>query len=433
MAFAQRLDMRQSQQLVMTPQLQQAIKMLQMSNLELRDFITEELERNPLLETAENAPETRDTAAEPAAGAEAKPDAERPLEQSLAEDRLDRADQSFETGADNMFADESRADRTADRMAENAESAPSLDSPGGAEAIEAGAWATVGAGGSSRFDDDEFGIEARLTKETTLREALLAQLGEAKCDLATRMVAADLIENLDPAGYIRQDLQETADRLGAPLTAVEAAAALIRTFEPTGVGARDLCECLRLQLEEQNRFDPAMAALLENLQLVAKRDYDKLKRLCRVDAEDLLEMLNELKALDPKPGARYEQDLAPTVIPDVFVYENRVGGWNVELNTETLPRLVVNNGYAAEVLRGAADGDRGAAVKEFVSERQQSANWLLKSIEQRARTILRVATRNRPPTGWFLRLRRLRPASAQSEAGGRRDRHARVDRQPRDF
>ncbi|MEM9724166.1 MAG: RNA polymerase factor sigma-54 [Pseudomonadota bacterium] len=399
MAFSQRLDMRQSQQLVMTPQLQQAIKMLQMSNLELRDFISEELERNPLLESAPaasgDAPSgadarPADTPAEGEGAPEGAGDA--PLESVLADDRLSRASDTFDAGGENLYADEAQADRIADRMAAQTADGPSLDGPGGAEAIEAGAWASVGAGGSSRFDDDEFSLEARLTKETTLREALLAQLGAAKCDTPTRLVAADLVEHVEPAGYLRVEMEEVAQRLGAPLQVVEDAAELIRTFEPTGVGARDLQECLRLQLQERDRYDPAMAALLDNLPLMAKREFDKLKRICRVDADDLLQMLQEIQALDPKPGARYETELAATVIPDVFVYENRVGGWNVELNTDTLPRLVVNNGYAAEVLKDASGKNRADTVKEFLSERQQSANWLIKSIEQRARTILRVSS-----------------------------------------
>ena len=395
MAFAQRLDLRQSQQLVMTPQLQQAIKMLQMSNLELRDFIAEEMERNPLLDTASSQggePGERPEAEAAAPAADNGRENDAPMEQKLAEDNLSSAQSEFDNGSENMFADESFADRCADSLHAGGEAAPSVEGPGGAESIEAGAWASVGSGGSSRFDDDEFGIEGRLTREETLRESLLRQLGESRADAPTRMIAAYLIESIDSAGYLRIDTEETAQLIGAAPCSVEAAIALIQTFEPAGVAARDLTECLRLQLEDRNRFDPAMEVLLDNLPMVARREFDKLKRLCSVDAEDLLLMLQELKALDPKPGAAFEDELAPTVIPDVFVYENRTGGWSVELNSETMPRLVLNNSYAAEVMRGAAGGARADSVKEFIAERQQSANWLLKSIEQRARTILRVAS-----------------------------------------
>ncbi|MEL6978077.1 MAG: RNA polymerase factor sigma-54 [Pseudomonadota bacterium] len=398
MAFAQRLDMRQSQQLVMTPQLQQAIKMLQMSNLELREFIAEEMERNPLLEAAEGrsvAAEASDAAAGPSGAAEAGAGDAAPgegrLERDLAEERLERAEQVFDAGMDNLY-DEARADREANHLANAAESGPHIDGPGGAQSMEASAWASVGKGGSSRFDDESTSLEGRLSHDKTLRETLLAQLGQSRVDGQTRMIAAALIEHVDETGYLRLDLEDVAARLGAEACLVEDAAALIRSFEPTGVGARDLQECLRLQLLEQNRFDPAMAALLENLPLVAKREFDKLKRVCRVDGEDLAQMLSELKALDPKPGLRFESDMTQTVIPDVFVHESRSGGWSVELNADTLPRLAINNSYAAEVLRDAAGAKRDDAVKEFISERQQSANWLLKSIEQRAKTILRVAS-----------------------------------------
>ncbi|MEO1331035.1 MAG: RNA polymerase factor sigma-54 [Pseudomonadota bacterium] len=387
MAIAQRLDLRQSQQLVMTPQLQQAIKMLQMSNLELRDFIAQELERNPLLEAAGPERVRGDGGAEDktAPGEAETPAALSASDRELAQDRLTRADETFDTGAENIHADEAYADRMDDAARAAGEAAGSP----GEMAIEASAWSTVGKGGSSKFEDAEHGIEATLTNPPTLREHLLKQLGECGADTMVRLIASDLIENLDETGYLRVDLAEVAERLGAPLEAVNAAAALLRGFDPTGVGARDLKECLALQLLEANRLDPAMETLLDNLDLLAARNIAKLLKLCRVDAEDLKEMIAEIRALDPKPGLKFEHDVTQAVSPDVFVYEKRDGGWAIELNTETLPRLLVNSGYAAEVVKSANGKCR--EVKEYLAERQQSANWLMKSIDQRAKTILRVA------------------------------------------
>ncbi len=393
MAIAQRLDLRQSQQLVMTPQLQQAIKMLQMSNLELRDFIAEELERNPLLEPAgRDGPEPepggdgRSDGREEAGDGASAPDSAT----ALAEERIDRAEHTFDTGSENLYADEAYADRLDAGARAAAEAAGPEMGFSGEMAIEASAWANVGKGGSSRFDDADLSLEGTLSSRPTLREHLLAQLGASVATAEVRLIAADLIEQLDEAGYLRTELGEVAERLGASRAAVNEAADLIRRFDPTGVGARDLKECLALQLAEANRLDPAMECLLAHLELLAARNLAKLQKLCGVDEEDLRDMVAEIRALDPKPGLRFEQDVAHAVLPDVFVYEGRHGGWTIELNTETLPRLLLNAGYAAEVAKAANGKNR--EVKEYIAERQQSANWLLKSIDQRAKTILRVST-----------------------------------------
>lgn len=380
MSVAQRLDLRQSQQLVMTPQLQQAIKMLQMSNLELLDFVAAEMESNPLLEPDPGADASESPAPEAASSAVEG------VDRTLSDDRLERATETFDTGAENVFADEAVADR-------QTEPTPSvnMDGPGAGEAaMEASAWSAVGKGGG-RFDDGEAGLEGRFSDDISLREHLLRQLGFCRLDLVEHAVAADLIEQIDDAGYLRADLEETALRLGAPLDAMAAAVARIQTFDPTGVGARNLKECLALQLREHNRLDPVMEQVLDNLDLLAKRDYAKLQKRCKIDAEDLRQIVADIRALNPKPGSRFDQSDCQTVVPDVFVYENRSGGWTIELNADTMPKLLVNATYAAEVIRGAPD-DRAQAVKEYLTERQQSAHWLLKSIEQRARTILRVAT-----------------------------------------
>lgn len=384
MSFAQRLDLRQSQQLVMTPQLQQAIKMLQMSNLELRDFIETELERNPLLERDERAP-----AGEEPRPAETPASSETPtaLDRELREDRIGRADETFDCGRENLFADESRADRQTGEQSV----APGLDGPFGSAALEASAWASVGRGGSSRFEDEESSLEGRIASEKTLREHLLAQIGATSLAPAERLVAVDLIEQLDECAYLRVDLEDTANRLGADLETVEAALKAVQQLDPPGVAARTLKECLSLQLADLNRLDPAMATLLDHLDLLAARKIDKLMAICGVDLDDLRDMIQEIRALDPKPGLRFEHTTTQVVIPDVFVHENRFGGWSVELNTDTLPRLLINNSYSADVQRSGG-GARAQEVKEYLAERQQSASWLLKSIDQRARTILKVAS-----------------------------------------
>lgn len=392
MSIGPRLDLRQSQSLVMTPQLQQAIKMLQMSNLELTAFVEGELQRNPLLERAEDR-----GPGEPAAPSAATREG---ADVALSRNSVERASEVFDTGSENLYADMSLSDRAEAASA----SAPLVEGAGGVvEGAggfdgEAGAWAEnsawgqVGRGGSSKFEDADHSLEGRAVAEISLREHLLAQLGQAAASPSTRLVAADLIEALDDAGYLLADLNEVAARLGAAMDEIDAAVGLLQSFDPTGVGARGLKECLALQLKERDRFDPAMAAMIDNLELLAAAKLPKLKSVCRVDDEDLGDMIREIRSLDPKPGLAFAADLVQTVSPDVFVTENRFGGFQVELNMETLPRVLVNKTYAAEVLRSAAGAKRDQAVKEYLSECQQSASWLVKSIDQRAKTILRVAS-----------------------------------------
>jgi RNA polymerase sigma-54 factor len=167
---------------------------------------------------------------------------------------------------------------------------------------------------------------------------------------------------------------------------VEAVIAKLQGLEPAGVFARSLEECLALQLKDRNRFDPAMAALVAHLDLVAKRDHAALRQLCRVDLDDLKDMIAELRALNPKPGHAFGSEPVQPVIPDVLVRASPEGAWIIELNTETLPRVLINNQYLARVSSAARSED-----KLYLSECQANATWLVKSLDQRAKTILKVA------------------------------------------
>ncbi|HEV2533594.1 RNA polymerase factor sigma-54 [Phenylobacterium sp.] len=357
MALSARLEIRQGQGLVITPQLQQAIKLLQLSNLELEAFVEAELERNPLLQ--------RDEPEEPAA--EPPPDA-------VATEVSDAA----EAAADmDVTHDEASPGEHATGDAPEA--------PGAADAGGSVDWSKAGKGG---FDGDLDGLEDSLSREKTLAEHLHDQLAVAGLTPKQMAVATVLIDSVDEGGYLRIDLGEIAERLGCDLALVEEVLGVIHGFEPTGVGARDLRECLMLQLVERDRFDPAMAALLDNLQLLAKRDMTALKRACGVDDEDLREMVAELKALTPRPGAAFGGEPSQPVAPDVFVKEGLGGVWHVELNSDTLPRLLVDQRYHAQVSKAA----RSDQEKAFVADCMAQANWLVKSLDQRARTILKVSS-----------------------------------------
>jgi RNA polymerase sigma-54 factor len=359
LALGARLEIRQGQGLVITPQLQQAIKLLQLSNIELEAFIEAELERNPLL--------ARDEAEHDGGADHAEPEVGPSEAQSDADARAD---------LDATYDEASPGERATGDAAET----------GAADAGGAVDWSRAGSGGG--FDSAPEDLESVLTRERTLAEHLHEQLGVAGLTGVEAAIASVLIDGIDEAGYLRLDLGEAAERLGCDTGRVEAVLAVIQGFEPTGVGARDLRECLALQLKERNRFDPAMDALLANLQALARRDLVTLKRLCGVDDEDLREMIAELKALTPRPGAAFGGEPAQPVVPDVFVRESAGGLWHVELNSETLPRLLVDQRYHARVSAGA----RSDQEKTFVSDCAAQASWLVKSLDQRAKTILKVSS-----------------------------------------
>jgi RNA polymerase sigma-54 factor len=365
MALSQKLELRQSQSLVMTPQLMQAIKLLQLSNLDLAAYVEEELERNPLLERDErpDAEGADSPAAEAGADAGAA-DGNAPLDGAI-ENAGD-----FDTDLTNVYPD--------DLGPASEPRAPPL--PDGES------WQAAPSRQTARSED--YNLEAFVAEERTLADHLLEQLGLQAEDTALRAIGRALIDEIDEAGYMRGDLAEISARLGAPMELAERALGLIQSFEPTGVGARDLAECLCIQLRERDRLDPAMAALLDSLDLLARRDLAALRRVCGVDEEDLNEMIAEIRALNPRPGAGFGSAPVQPIIPDVLVRQGADGGWLIELNTNTLPRVLVNQSYYATVARSS----RKETEKAFLSDCFQTANWLVKSLDQRAKTILKVAS-----------------------------------------
>ena len=359
MAVSTRLDLRQSQTLVMTPQLQQAIKLLQLSNFELGEYVEQELERNPLLERSES-----DESPAPEAAVAETP--------SNGEDRL--LDPVAGSAAEETPLDVSPNDQYGDDAGD--------DGGGG---VAAGSWGN-GSGGRG-FEDDDNSLERTLARPVTLREHLRAQIQVDLTDPREAIIGSYLAEQVDEAGYLRIDLDAVAEALGCARAWIDAIVTKLQRLDPPGVFARDLRECLALQLADRNRLDPAMVALLDHLDLVARRDNSTLLRRCGVSAQDLTGMLAELRTLNPKPGLMFDTELPPPVVPDVLVRQAADGGWHVELNSETLPRLLVNERYYARVSVAV----RNRSEKDYLAERFSSANWLVKSLDQRARTILRVA------------------------------------------
>lgn len=367
MALSAKLEMRQGQQLVMTPQLQQAIRLLQLSNMELTEFVDSELERNPLLEREE------------ASSAPKLPD------EVIAESpSIERSE-----GADDAWLDlrkpiEDHAG-TLDADFGNVFQEPGTGEPLGG-AMTGLSWAGVTQRMHTGYDDDQ-NLESYVASELSLRDHLGAQLPLAISGSIERLIGQYLVDLVDEAGYIPTNLETLANRLGAPLELVESVLTKLQAFDPPGIFARSLSECLALQLKEQNRYDPLMAALLANLDLLANRNLAGLKKVVGCDMDELVDMIQEIKRLNPKPGLKFGAVQMQPVVPDVIVRAASDGGWHVELNSDTLPRVLVNRSYYTRISKSSVnEKDKG-----YLFECLQTANWLVKSLDQRARTILKVA------------------------------------------
>lgn len=380
MALSAKLQMRQAQSLVMTPQLMQSIKLLQMNHQELARFVEEEIERNPLLSRESGDGEDR-PGPEDADKAEGTGPAYPVQDAAGIADRLD-------SSLENLFPDD----------------------PGRRDALSpnlAAQWKSASAGPAS--GGEGFDIETIPAASRSLREHVEEQIILRFRDGAERLIARDLADMLDDSGYLSGNQEETAGRLGSGLEQVESVLARCQAFDPAGIFARNLSECLAIQLRRRDRFDPAMAVLVEHLDLLARRDFAALKKLCGVDEADLADMLDEIRALDPKPGTQFSAAPAAAIVPDVDVMPSPQGGWHVELNAAALPRVIVDRAYYTRIVQ-VARGDRD---REFLSECLQDANWLTRSLDQRARTILKVAGEIvRRQDGFLLHgVTRLRPMS----------------------
>lgn len=336
MALGPCLDLRQSRSLVMTPQLQQAIKLLALSNLEIGGFIAEELEKNPLLDSV--GEESSETVA--------------PSEVEGFDDMPDPA--TVDTLLQNCGADdEARLDIEECTLSDDRDSDAGMDGALGMGGIE-------GMAG----DADEPDLDLLAATDMSLHDNLIAQAGDTLSG-RDRLIAGQLIERIDETGYLRADLLRLSHQLGVPIAALEEVLAVIQTFDPSGVGARDLSECLAIQAREADRYDPCMARLIDNLDLVARGELGRLKRMCRVDDEDMADMIAELRSYDPKPGSQYGGESIQAIVPDIFVAQKKKG-WAVELNNATLPKLIVNRSYYHEmsetgVTRQAGPGSTNAS------------------------------------------------------------------------
>ena len=394
-AIVPRLEMRQGQSLVMTQQLQQSIKLLQLSSIELAEYINEELEKNPLLSAEES-------------------DGSGERQEENNED-LKGEEIASDSGTLGEMQEESGAPEAADSAPQEWQEADadSYDGSAGQENYEPRMRST-GSG-----DDDSLSLESLAANEVSLRESLLNQLNMEVSDPVKLVIGQHLIDLVDESGYIKEDTSPIVQLLGCDAEMIEETFALLHTFDPPGVCARNLAECLAIQLRDRDRFDPAMEILLQHLDLMAKGDMEALRKLCSVDAEDLRDMCAEIRALNPRPGSGFQHEAVQAIQPDVFLRRAKIketgsNGWQVELNSNILPRVLVNRRYLAQISNVAKDKQE----KKYLSDQLATANWLIKALDQRAQTIIKVSAEIVAQQDAFFRhgIRYLRPLTLREVA-----------------
>ena len=374
MALIPRLDQRQSQTLIMTPQLQQAIKLLQLSNLELLEFVEKELETNPLLERNESNQENPD-------------DGIQKEETNLNSDHLEEIDALPDIDFNSPQSAEIDAELSLDAEEDNTytnDSDIDISKPLG----DIGSSQHSITNSNSNFEGFTPDLEQTLPNTVTLREHLSTQIRVALIDPKERLVAACLIDLIDETGYFLEDILNISNSLGCDGEIILSVLKKLQNLDPPGIFARNLSECLKLQLIDANRFDPYMEILLQNLPLLGRRNLSELAIICGVDKSELDEMLIEIKALNPKPGSIFDNHLSQPIVPDVLISEKSGGGWFIELNSETLPQVLVNNDYYSKISTQA----KTKKDKLYITQQFQSASWLIKSLHQRATTTLKVVT-----------------------------------------
>jgi RNA polymerase sigma-54 factor len=397
LALGPRLDLRQSQSLVMTPQLQQAIKLLTLSNLEIETYIGEALDANPLLEMAgadDGAPDHSSLTELPEAARRTTLESS-PVDQLIGEGR----------GAEDRPVEALNNHGEAERDTGAGE--PGLADAGG----DSGDW---GRELRSSPGEDSLLPDDREQAAETLADHLLAQVGTATADVRLAAIARYIVGLLDEAGYLTTGLPEIAQSLGASDMEIASALDLVQSLDPTGVGATSLGECIALQAREADRYDPAMARLIDNLDLVGRGEVARLRRICAVDDEDLRDMLAELRGYDPKPGLRFGGEPVAHAVPDVILTQGADGAWLITINQDTLPRLIVNRSYYTELRTACAGKD----ARGWLSERLTDANWLIKALDQRQKTILKVASEIVKHQDGFFRhgVSQLRPLTLRTVA-----------------
>ena len=380
MTLGPRLELKQSQSLSMTPQLQQAIKLLQMSNIDVNEFVEAELTENPILERDDsNASKNHDDSGEKIN--EHSENGEEPVELET----INLANNEHITENQENALDMENYDNIWDSEPA-AEPAITAQNEDGGLISE---WSkSIGGSNTARSDNTNYSLEQTIRQEISLRDHLVQQIHIDLPDLTERIIAMHLLDLLDESGRLPVSIENSAKTLGCDLSRIEVVLTKLQKLDPPGIFARSLAECWSIQLRELNRYDPAIEILLQNIELLEKHDYKTLSELCGVDLDDIKDMIDEIRALNHKPAELFDHFITQPVTPDVMMRSGPSDTWIVELNNDTLPKVLINNQYYSMIKKSV----RTKAEKQYVTEKLQVANWLIKSLHQRATTILKVAT-----------------------------------------
>ncbi|MBR2033158.1 MAG: RNA polymerase factor sigma-54 [Alphaproteobacteria bacterium] len=352
MAITPRLEIKQSQSLLMTQQLRQAINLLQLNNIELNEFIEQELARNPLLE---------------------------------------KEDEHLNNQSDNFTStiDSSYDDNNTEEFKTDIDYSTTFDDYGSdSEGYENNSnhdWSEYNKSKDHRQNEDFDYFEEKASKEKSLYQFINEQIGIKFKSVADKIIATRLSDELDAAGYFRGNINDIAKNLKCSPKKVQKVLNSLKELEPSGIFAENLKECLKIQLKDKNRYDPVIAKLLDNLELLAQGKIKELQKICQVNIDDLSEMISDIKSLNPKPTSDWDSDTNAYIIPDIFVQRSKNGSYRVELNQMSLPRVLINHQYYSELSK------HDKQAKRFLKENLSSANFLIKAMHQRATSILRVS------------------------------------------
>jgi RNA polymerase sigma-54 factor len=366
----QTLQLKLSQHLTLTPQLQQSIRLLQLSTLELNAEVERLLQENPLLEKAD--------------------DEESSPPESAVADAAPPRDADLRDG-DARGEDAERLDGDVERVPEM----PDVVESGVVDRADFEDYSSGDSdwgGGGGATDDDDEGFYPQQVATSTLRDHLNSQLAVLNLPLRDRQIIAALIDALDDDGYLGSTIEEFAElfpeELGIEADEINIALKFLQSFEPAGVGARDASECLALQLRALPESTPyraeALVVVADHLPLLAARDFTKLKRLLHTDDIGVRAVRSLITSLNPRPGAAFAKAEANYVIPDVIVRKLR-NQWVASLNEAAMPKLRLNRIYADILTR-----NRDASNQQLAAQLQE-AKWLIRNVQQRFETILRVA------------------------------------------
>lgn len=357
MAVTPRIEIKQSQSLLMTPQLRQAINLLQMSNLELSELLSKELENNPFLEREDDRLADAEISSQPSID-------DYPQEQQPNSEEDYTPDIDYDNSFDDYASDREGYDGNNDYS-----------------------WSEYASSKNHNADEEFDFFEKKLSNKPSLYELLDQQISLNFATIKDKIIASRLSAFLDESGYFRGNIKDIATKLNLPVEDIENILRIMQGFEPSGIFARDLKECLSIQLKDLNRLDPQMQKLLDNLELLGQRKFKELKKICAADDEDLATMIADIKMLNPKPAADYHSDTASNIIPDVFVRTNKQGDYLIELNNMSLPRLLINKEYYSEIKNLSG---KNKEAKRYLKEQLGHAGFLMKALHQRATSILRV-------------------------------------------